>query len=67
MLLVTCCLKAKTFILFQAKAYSNTLVLGLQYEPETEKLSLKILRASIASSSLHQNQGMLHELIVLNG
>ena len=48
----------KTCILFQAKAYSNTLVLGLRYEPQTEKLSLKILRASIASSSLHQNQGM---------
>ena len=53
--------KAKTFVSFQAKAYSNTLALGLHYEPETEKLSLKILRASIAASSLHQNQGTLHE------
>ena len=54
------------FILFQAKAYSNTLVLGLHYEPETEKLSLKIVRASIASSSLHRNQGMLHKLMFLH-
>jgi len=48
-----------------AKAYSNTLVLGLHYEPETEKLSLKIVRASIASSSLHKNQASYYGKVTL--
>ena len=45
------------FCLLQANIFSNTMLLGLQYEPETEKLTLKIIQASLAAFSLNRNQG----------
>ena len=34
------------------------MTIGLQYEPETEKLTLQIMRANLSQSSLKQNQGI---------
>ena len=34
------------------------MTIGLQYEPETEKLTLQIIRANLSQSSLKQNQGI---------
>ena len=48
------------FFYLKSKVFSNTLLLGLQYEPETEKLSLKIIEAALAPTSLKANQGTRH-------